>query len=99
AARPAGRRRPVRPATGVQAAYAWYRVIRSGVPFRLAASVPRALAERSRLNISQRSADAAVLSHAPEVDRDEQGGGEWYGDAVQDVEAQQRVAADEASAE
>jgi hypothetical protein len=38
--------------------------------------------------ISQRSADAAVLPDAPEVDGDEQGHSKWYGDAVQHVEAQ-----------
>src|SRR5262245_52971486 len=47
----------------------------------------------------QRSADAAVLAHAPEVDGDEQGRRQRHGHAVEHVEAQERVARDEPAAQ
>src|SRR5262249_13085731 len=47
----------------------------------------------------QWSANAAVLAHAPEMDGDEDGDGQRNGDAVQHVKAQQRLAADKASAQ
>src|SRR5262249_28290087 len=49
--------------------------------------------------VLQSAADAAVLAHAPEVDGDEDADSQRDGDTVQNVEAQQRVAADETPAE
>src|SRR5262245_231688 len=47
----------------------------------------------------QGTADAAVLADAPEVDRHEHHGDHRHGDAVEDVETQERLLADEAPAE
>src|SRR5262245_53746722 len=47
----------------------------------------------------KRPADAAVLADAPEMDRDQESRRQWNGDAMQHVEAQERVAANKTAAQ